>query len=91
MKKMIQFFPEPLQVAGGDLNISKCACFTFFHHCKGGHATLLQTHNSHPNMTITHPSYGELKHITRKNPNEAHRTLGWMMTTDGKSTAQFIV
>jgi hypothetical protein len=42
-------------------------------------------------MTITHPSSGELKHITRKNPNEAHRSLGWMTTTDGKSTAQFVV
>jgi hypothetical protein len=42
-------------------------------------------------MTITHPSSGELKHITRKNPNEAHRALGWIMTTDSKSTAQFIV
>jgi hypothetical protein len=42
-------------------------------------------------MTITHPSSGELKHITHKNPNEAHRALGWIMTTDGKSTAQFVL
>jgi hypothetical protein len=41
-------------------------------------------------MTITHPFSGELKHITRKNPNEDHRALGWMMTTDGKSTSQLI-
>jgi hypothetical protein len=88
---MIQFFLELLQVAGGDLNISKCACFTVFHRWKGRRVTLLQTHDPHPNMTITHPSPGELKLITRKNPNEAHQALGWMMTADGKSTAQFIV
>jgi hypothetical protein len=91
MNRMIKFFLELLQVAGGDLNISKCACFTVFHRWKGGRATLLRTHDSHPPMTITHPSTGEVKRITRKNPNEAHRDLGWMMTTDGKSTAQFIV
>jgi hypothetical protein len=81
MKKMIQLFLELLQVAGGDLNIYKCAYFMGFHLWKGGRATLLRTHDSHPNMNITHPSSGELKHITRKNPNEAHRYLGWMMTT----------
>jgi hypothetical protein len=89
--RMIQFFLKLLQVAGGDLNISKCACFTVFHRWQGGRATLLCTHHSHPTMTITHPSTGELKIITRKNPNEAHRALGWMMTTNGKSTAQFII
>jgi hypothetical protein len=89
--RMIQFFLELLQVAGGDLNISKCACFTIFHYLQGGRATLFHTHNSHPTMTITHPSTGEVKIITRKNPNEAHRALGWMMTTDDKSTAQCIV
>jgi hypothetical protein len=31
MQKIIQFFLELLQVSGGDLNISKCACFTVFH------------------------------------------------------------
>jgi hypothetical protein len=91
MNHMIQFFLELLQVAGGNLNISKCACFTVFHHWKGGCATLLCAHDSHPTMTITHPSTGEVKLITHKNPNEAHRALGWMMTTDGKSTDQFIV
>jgi hypothetical protein len=91
MKKMIQFFLKLLQVAGGGLNISKCACFMVFHRCKGGRAMILRTHDSHSNMTITHPSSLELKHITRKNPNEAHRALGWMMTTDSKSTAQFVV
>jgi hypothetical protein len=91
MKKMIQFFLELLQVSGGDLNISKCACFTVFHRLKGGRAMLLQTHGSHPTMNITHPSSGELKNITRKNPNESHRALVWIMTTDGKSTAQFVL
>jgi hypothetical protein len=42
-------------------------------------------------MTIIRPSTRELKQIARKNPNESHRALGWMMTTDGTSTAQFIV
>jgi hypothetical protein len=41
-------------------------------------------------MTITHPSSGELKHITCKNPNEVHQALGWMMTNDGKSTAPLV-
>jgi hypothetical protein len=50
MKKMIQFFLELLQVAGTDLNISKCACFTAFRRWKGGRATLLRTHDSHPVM-----------------------------------------
>jgi hypothetical protein len=90
MKKTIQSFLELLQLAGGDLNIYKYACFTVFHRWKVGRATLLRTHDSHLNMTINHPSSGELKHITRKNPNEAHRALGWMMTNDGKSTAQFV-
>jgi hypothetical protein len=31
MQKMLQFFLELLQVAGGHLNISKCACFAMFH------------------------------------------------------------
>jgi hypothetical protein len=34
MKKMIQFFLELLQVSGGDLNISTCACFLFFYRWK---------------------------------------------------------
>jgi hypothetical protein len=91
MRRMIQFFLKLLQVAGGDLNISKCSCFTVFHFWKGGRAMLLRTHDSHQNMNIAHPSYGELKHITCKNPNEVHRALGWMATTDGKSTAQLVV
>jgi hypothetical protein len=55
MKKMVQLFLELLQVDGGYLNISKCACFTVFHRWKGGRATLLRTHDSHSTMTITHP------------------------------------
>jgi hypothetical protein len=76
MNKMIQFFLELRQVAGGYLNISKCACFTVFYRWKGLLATLLRTQDSHPNMTITHPSSSELKHITRNNPNEANRAPG---------------
>jgi hypothetical protein len=42
-------------------------------------------------MTITHPYSGELKIITKKDPSEAHRALGWMRTTDFKSTTQLVV
>jgi hypothetical protein len=42
-------------------------------------------------VTITHPYSGELKIITKKDQSEAHRELGWMMMTDGKSTAQLLV
>jgi hypothetical protein len=42
-------------------------------------------------MTVTHPYYKETKTIDRKNPNQAHRALGWIIKTDGKSTAQFKV
>jgi hypothetical protein len=42
-------------------------------------------------MTITHPYSGELRTITKKDPSKAHRALGWMMTTDWKSTAQLLV
>jgi hypothetical protein len=40
-------------------------------------------------MTITHQHTGDLKTIDKKYPNQAHMASGWMMTTDGKSTAQF--
>jgi hypothetical protein len=91
MSKMIQFLLELLQVAGGDLHISKFACYTVFYHWKGGRATLLHTHDAHHTMTVIHPSSGDSKQKSRKNPNEAHLTLGWMMTTDGKSKAQFVM
>jgi hypothetical protein len=54
-------------------------------------ATCLKTHPQHPAMTITHPSSGEIKAINRKDPGGAHRSLGWMMTTNGKSNTQFKV
>jgi hypothetical protein len=91
MHKVLQFFLELLQVARGDLSIAKCACFTVFHRWSGGKATLLKIHDSQPMMTLPHPYSGELKMITNKHPSEAHRALGWMMTTDCKSTAQFLV
>jgi hypothetical protein len=90
MQKMLQFFLELLQVAGGDLNISKCPCFTVLHRWCGCRATLLKRKASHPLLTITHPRTGEIKKIVKKDPDQAHRALGRMMTTDGKSTAQFI-
>jgi hypothetical protein len=73
--KIIQFFLKLLQVSVGDLNISKCASFTVFHRWKGGRAKLLRTHDYHPAMNVTHPSYRELEQIYRRNPNEAHREL----------------
>jgi hypothetical protein len=91
MQKMLQFFLELIQVAGGDLNISKCACFTVFHIWCGGRSSLLKIKASHPLMTITHPHTGKIKNIVKKDPGQAHRALGWMMTTDGKSTAHFMV
>jgi hypothetical protein len=66
MQKILQFFLEPLQVAGGDLNIAKCACFTVFHLRTRGKATLIKIQDSHPIMTITHPHSGEIKTITKK-------------------------
>jgi hypothetical protein len=91
MQKMLQFFLELFQVAGGDLNISKCACFIVFHRWCGGLASLIKIKSYHPMMSITHPHTGETKNIAKKDPDQAHRALGWMMNTDGKSTAQFIV
>jgi hypothetical protein len=91
MQKMLQFFLEILQVAGGDLNISKCACFTVFHRWSGGHASLLKIKDSHPIMTITHLHTGEIKTIDKKDPNQGHRDLGWMLTTEKKSITQFKV
>jgi hypothetical protein len=91
MQKMLQFFLELLQVAGGDLNISKCACFTVFHRWCGGRSSLLKIKEYHPLMKITHPHTGEIKNIVKKYPCQAHRALVWMMNTDGKYTAKFIV
>jgi hypothetical protein len=42
-------------------------------------------------MMITHPHSGELKTITKKDPTDTYMALGWMMMTDCKSTAQFLV
>jgi hypothetical protein len=80
-----------LQVARGDLNIAKYACFTVFHRWSGGKSAILKIHDSHQMMTITHPYSGEIEIITKKDPPEAHRALVWMMKTDCKSTAQFLV
>jgi hypothetical protein len=61
IQKILQFFLELLQVSGGDLNITTCACFTVFHRWTGGEATLLEIQDSHPLMTITHPHSGKFK------------------------------
>jgi hypothetical protein len=91
MQKILQFFLELLQVAGCDLNIAKCACFNVFHRWNGGCVALLKIQDSHPSMTVTHPHTGQIKTIIKKHPKQVHRDLGWMMTTDGKSTAQLKV
>jgi hypothetical protein len=46
---------------------------------------------NHPLMAVIHPHSGETKTIDQKNPNQAYRALGWMMTIDGKLTTQFNV
>jgi hypothetical protein len=91
MQKILQFFLELLQVAGVDLNIAKFACFTVFHWWSGDKATMFKIHDSHPLMTMIHPYSGELKTVTKKDPSEAHRDLGWMMMKDCNSTAQLLV
>jgi hypothetical protein len=91
MQNILQLFVELLQVPGGDLDIVNCACFTVFHRKNGGRATLLKIQDYHPQMTITYPHSGETKTIAKKDHNQAHKDLGWMMNTDGKSTAQFKV
>jgi hypothetical protein len=91
MQKILQFFFKLLQVAGGDLNISKCSCFTVFHRWSGYKATILNIHDSHPMMTITHPYSGELNIITKKDPSEAQKALVWMMMMDCNSTLQLLV
>jgi hypothetical protein len=89
IQKIIQFFLGLLQIAGGDLNITKCACFTTFHRWNGGCAALLKIQDFHPSMIVAHPYSGEIKTIIKKDTHQAHRALGLMMTTDGKSRAQF--
>jgi hypothetical protein len=42
-------------------------------------------------MFSTRPHTGETKNIVKKDPDKSHRALGWMITTDGKSTAQFTI
>jgi hypothetical protein len=91
MQKILQFFLELLQVSSGNLNIGKCDCFAVLHWWSGGKSTLLKIHDPHPIMTIAHPHSGELKTITKKDPMDAHRALRWMMMTDCKSTAKFLV
>jgi hypothetical protein len=51
----------------------------------------LKIHDSHPLMATNHPYSGELKKITKKDPSEARRALGWMMTTDCESTVHLLV
>jgi hypothetical protein len=78
-------------IAGGDLNSFKCAFFIVFHIWCGVRASLLKIKSSQHLTYITHTHTGETKNIVKKDPDQAHRALGWMMTTDGNSTSQFIV
>jgi hypothetical protein len=81
MHKMIQLFLELHVLASQSFVVGMEAVQLY----------LLQTHDSHPVVTFTYPSSGEVRYIECKDPNEAHRALGWMMNTHGKSTAQFKV
>jgi hypothetical protein len=76
INKMIQFFLELLQGAGDDLNLSTCACFTFFTAGLEDPPPHQESSKASNARTLT----------TRTAPSD-----GCMMTADGKSTAQFKV
>jgi hypothetical protein len=85
---IIQFFLNLLPVIGGELNTSKSASFILFHRWSGGKSSLLRKHDSHPEITFIHPYTRVRTIVPRKEKDEPHCALGWMMTIDVKSTAQ---
>jgi hypothetical protein len=87
--EILQFFLDLLKVISGDLHSGKSVCFLMFHRWAGGIATLLKIHDNHPSITITHPITGTTNVVPRKEINDPHRALGWMMMIDGKSTGPF--
>jgi hypothetical protein len=74
-----------LNVIGGDLHSGKIACFLMFHRWAGGKATLLKIHDDHPSLYLTHPITGITNVVPRKERDDPHRALGWMIRIKGKS------
>jgi hypothetical protein len=85
---IIQFFLGLLHVILGDLNTSKSTSFIIFHSWSGGKSSLLRKHDSHPEITVVHPHTRVRTVVPRKENDEPHRALVWMMTLDGKSIDQ---
>jgi hypothetical protein len=83
---ILQFFLDLLHVIGGDLNTGKSASFKLFHRWTGGKSSLLRIHDSHPDISLIHPYTGISTIVPKKEKDDRHRELGWMMTIDGKST-----
>jgi hypothetical protein len=61
-----------------------------FHRWAVGKATLLKIRDDHLSISLTHPSTGIPNVVARKERDDPHRALGWMMMIDGKSTGPFI-
>jgi hypothetical protein len=59
------------------------------HRWSGGKVTLLKIHDNHPSISLTHPITGITNVVPRKERDDQHRALGWMMMIDGKSTGPF--
>jgi hypothetical protein len=86
---ILRFFLDLLTVIGGDLHSGESACFLMFHRWAGGKATLRKIHDDHPSVSLTHPITGITNVVQRKDRDDPHRALGWMMTIDRKSTGPF--
>jgi hypothetical protein len=76
---ILQFFLDLLHVIGGDLNTGKSASFIPFHRWPRGNSSLLRIHHSHPNINILHQYIGVSTVVPRKDKDEPHCELGWMM------------
>jgi hypothetical protein len=86
MEETIQFFPDLLQVTGGDLEPEKCAWYLIGKRWNKGFATLIQIDPQHRSISMTLRASGKVSGIKRKAPMEGHRTLFFLMTGDGTST-----
>jgi hypothetical protein len=86
---ILQFFLDLLKVVDGELHSGKSACFLMFHIWTGGKATLRKIHDNHLSISLTHPITGITNVVPRKERDDPHRTLGWMVMIDGKSTGPF--
>jgi hypothetical protein len=81
---ILEFFLHLLNIIGGDIFTGKSACFLIFHRWSGGKSTLLKIHDDHPQITLTHPLTGTDNAVLRKEKDEPHRALGWMMAIKHK-------